>query len=99
MYEGKTARVVCHNDGKGKLQSYEVYAQSPCLDSFMFDECGYGETQEEALEEYRQKFKKALDELNAFAAMLLDTDALPIIPVDCFGKEIEGEDHERQPTR
>ena len=95
----KTARVVCHNDGKGKWQSYEVYAQFPCLDSFLFDERGYGETQEEALEEYRQKFKKALDELNAFAAMLLDTDALPIIPVDCFGKEIEGEDHEREPNR
>ena len=88
-----------HNDGKEKYQSheivmmeddfynhkFEVYSHNP------FDVCGYGETKEEALDDFIRKFKYIMDELRAFETLLLDTNVIidNIVDVDCFGKEIK----------
>jgi hypothetical protein len=79
---------LCHNnDHKEKWQSHSVYVKSP-WDGFQFDDCGYGATQEEAFEDFKQKFYKAKDNLDIFESML-KTDALPFIETDCLGNEIK----------
>lgn len=91
MSTAKTARLVHHDDGKGKWQSHEVYLQYPefseCL--MKFEGRGYGETLEEAFKDFREQYQKALKEAEALATMVLDTDALwPPTEVDCLGKEV-----------
>jgi len=74
-----------YNDGKQKRQSHEVSIieenfYNPKYDVFShnpFDITGYGETEEEALEDFKKKFFYVMDELGAFEAMLIqDSNAL-----------------------
>ena len=85
-----------YDDGKEKSQLHEitireydfynadvnVWSHNP------FDICGYGETKEEAIEDFKKKFRYIMRELKAFEMMLLDTDVITdnIIEVDCEGK-------------
>ena len=41
-----------------------------------FDITGYGSTKEEAIEDFKNKFKYIMNELRAFETMLLDTDII-----------------------
>ena len=52
---------------------------------------GYGATKEEAVEDFKNKFKYVMEELRAFETMLFDTDVITdnIIEVDCMGKPIK----------
>ena len=56
-----------------------------------FDVCGYGATKEEALEDFKRKFKYVIDELKAFETILLHPNIfeIEVVDVDCFGKEIK----------
>ena len=88
-----------HNDGKEKFQSHEIeIRENDFIDSeYMlfshnpFDITGYGATKEEAIEDFKNKFRYIMKELRAFETMLLDTDVITsnIIKVDCFGKDIK----------
>lgn len=88
-----------HNDGKEKFQSHEIeIRENDFIDSeYMlfshnpFDITGYGATKEEAIEDFKNKFRYIMKELRAFETMLLDTDVITdnIIEVDCFGKPIK----------
>ena len=88
-----------HNDGKEKFQSHEIEIRE---DDFInseymlfshnpFDITGYGATKEEAIEDFKNKFKYIMRELKAFEMMLLDTNVITdnIVVVDCFGKPIK----------
>lgn len=74
-----------YDDGKQKWQSheisiieenfynakYDIYSHNP------FDIIGYGETENEALENFKNKFFYVMDELRAFENMLIqDPDVL-----------------------
>lgn len=63
----------------------DVYSHNP------FDVYGYGATKEEAIEDFKNKFRYVMKELKAFETMLLDTDVITdnIIEVDCMGNEIK----------
>ena len=84
------------DDKKGKLQSHEVSiieydfynAEANVWSHNPFDICGYGETKEEAIEDFKKKFRYIMRELKAFEMMLLDTDVITdnIIEVDCEGR-------------
>lgn len=88
-----------YNDGKEQLQSHEIeIREDDFSDSeYMlfshnpFDITGYGETKEEAIEDFKKKFKYIMEELKAFETMLLDTDVVTdnIIEVDCLGRPIK----------
>ena len=62
------------------------------------DLTGYGETKEQAVEDFKRKFRYLLDEWNTFAKLLLDNDVVEneMIEVDCFGEPIDkkGENYE-----
>lgn len=97
-----------HNDdGKQRWQSHEVciaeekdfhnHEYGIFSHNFM-DLAGYGETKNEALEDFKRKFQYLLDEWNAFAKLLLDSDVAEneMIEVDGFGVPIEkGEKYEQ----
>ena len=84
------------DDKKGKSQSHEVAiiehnfynAEANVRSHNPFDLCGYGETKEEAIEDFKKKFRYIMRELKAFEMMLLDTDVITnnIIEVDCEGR-------------
>lgn len=88
-----------HNDGKEKFQSHEIeIRENDFIDlEYMlfshnpFDITGYGATKEEAIEDFKNKFRYIMKELRAFETMLLDTNVITdnIIEVDCFGKPIK----------
>ena len=92
-----------HNDHKEKFQSHEIsIRENGSFDAEVedgvwvwthdpFDITGYGATKEEAIEDFKTKFKYIMKELNAFEAMLLDTDVITdnIVEVDCMGKPIK----------
>lgn len=88
-----------HNDHKERWQSHEISirehdfynAESDVWSHNPFDITGYGATKEEAIEDFKNKFKYVMRELKAFEMMLLDTDVITssIIKVDCFGKDIK----------
>lgn len=90
-----------HDDGKQRWQSHEVgvteqdfYNQEHDIFSHNFmDLTGYGETKEQAVEDFKRKFRYLLDEWNTFAKLLLDSDIAEneMIEVDCFGKPIKKE--------
>lgn len=52
---------------------------------------GYGATKEEAMEDFKNKFKYVMRELKAFETMLFDTDVITdnIVEVDDLGKPIK----------
>ena len=84
-----------YDDGKEKSQSHEVAiiehdfynAYENVWSHNPFDLCGYGETKEEAIEDFKKKFRYIMRELKAFEMMLLDTDVITnnIIEVDRNG--------------
>lgn len=88
-----------YDDGKKKYQSHEIYLLEKALYNSdinifsinPFDICGYGETKEEAFEEFKRKYDYVLNELIAFGKMLFETDVIEndILEVDCFGKPIK----------
>lgn len=51
----------------------------------------YGETKEEALNDFMKKFNYMLDEWQAFANMLNNTNVITdnMLEVDCVGHEVE----------
>ena len=90
-----------YDDGKGKYQSHEVGLKVPHginnqgLCSYIeydFSEItGYGETKEEALNDFMKKFNYMLDECQAFAHMLNETNVITdnMLEVDCTGHEVK----------
>ena len=90
-----------YNDGKEKHQSHEVSLKVPhginskrfnAYIEYDFSEItGYGETKEEALNDFMNKFNYMLDEWQAFANMLNDTNVITdnILEVDCTEHEIK----------
>ena len=90
--------MIYHNDHKKKFQSHEISlrehdffnAEAMVFSHNPFDVVGYGATKEEAIENFKNKFKYIMREWKAFEMMLLDTDEIidNIIEVDCMGKEI-----------
>ena len=89
-----------HNDGKEKFQSHEISirendffsnAEMDVWSHDPFDIVGYGATKEEAIEDFKNKFKYIMKELKAFEEMLLNTDVITnnIIEVDCVGKPVK----------
>lgn len=92
-------KMAYHDDGKQKWQSHEIYLKE---DDFYnsefavfshdpFEIIGYGETKEEAIEDFKKRFQYVMNEWKAFEKMLLDTDIITdnIVIVDCFGREIK----------
>lgn len=87
-----------YDDGKNNFQSHEIsikeqyfYNEKYDVTSYnVFSLIGYGETKEEALEDYKKKFSYVMDELRAFEWMLFETDLLKnsIVEVDATGNEI-----------
>ena len=88
--------LIHYDDSKEKSQSHEVAiieydfynAYENVWSHNPFDLCGYGETKEEAIEDFKKKFRYIMRELKAFEMMLLDTDVITdnIIEVDCEGR-------------
>lgn len=78
------------NDGKGKWQSHEIYADGYKY-GFEFDTIipGYGQDAKEAFYEYRENFKKHIEELQKFYnENLNEFDARKLIEVDWSGKPV-----------
>ena len=98
---GAMIQLTHYDDGKGKYQSHEVSLKVPHgvnnkkLNSYIeydFSEItGYGETKEEALNDFMKKFNYMLDEWQAFANMLNNTNVITnnMLEVDCVGHEVE----------
>lgn len=82
-----------YNDGKGKWQSHEVSMTDKTdfgLEDFDFASIyGYGETYEEALEDFKRAFDEKWQRLKYFEKTLFETDVLIPIEVDCCKKEIK----------
>ena len=88
-----------YDDHKEKWQSHEISirehdfynAEVDVWSHNPFDITGYGATKEEAIEDFKNKFKYIMRELKAFEMMLLDTNVITdnIVVVDCFGKPIK----------
>lgn len=87
------ATIVCYNDGKEEHDSFRAsfkYDGSYYGNVIRLDDIyGYGFTQEEAIEDLRKNTSKAFDDLQALVKMFLETDALPVRPVDCFFNYID----------
>ena len=72
--------LIHYDDSKEKSQSHEVAiieydfynAYENVWSHNPFDLCGYGETKEEAIEDFKKKFRYIMRELNTFEMMLLD---------------------------
>ena len=87
--------LIHYDDSKEKSQSHEVTiiehdfynAEANIWSHNPFDLYGYGETKEEAIEDFRKKFRYIMRELKAFEVMLLDTDIITdnIMEVDRNG--------------
>lgn len=78
-------RLSHYNDGKEKSQSHEVTisdvnrsynAEHDIFSLNPFDITGYGATQEEALENFKEKIDYVLREWRAFEKMLFETDVV-----------------------
>lgn len=91
--------MIYHNDHKEKWQSHEISirehdfynAEADLFSHDPFDITGYGATKEEAIEDFKNKFKYIMREWKAFEMMLLDTDHITdgIIEVNCFRNPIK----------
>lgn len=92
-------KLAYHNDGKQKWQSHEIYLKEDSFCNYEFDVWshdpfdiyGYGETKEEALENFKKKFQYIMNEWKAFETILLNPNVfqIEIVNVDCLGKEIK----------
>lgn len=91
--------MIYYNDHKEKWQSHEISirehdfynAEADVWSHDPFDITGYGATKEEAIKDFKNKFKYIMREWKAFEMMLLDTDQITdgIIEVDCFRNPIK----------
>ena len=87
--------LIHYDDSKEKSQShavsiieYDFYnAKANVWSHNPFDIFGYGATKEEAIEDFKKKFRYIMRELKAFEMMLLDTDVITdnIMEVDRNG--------------
>lgn len=87
------------NDGKEKSQSHEISIKEEDFYNSEYDVfshnpfyiTGYGETKEDALEDFKKKFDYIMRELKAFEILLHETDLLEsnIVNVDCFKHSIK----------
>lgn len=84
-----------YNDGKDKLCSHEIglaneYRYIEYINAFRYNPyevIGCGNTKEEALEDFKNKFQYLMNELNAFSRTLFETN-VATVDIDCFGKKI-----------
>ena len=93
--------LIHHDDGKQKWKSHEVGIAEKDFYNHEYDIfshnfmnlAGYGETRNEALEDFKKKCQYLLNEWNAFAKLLLDSDIVEneMIEVNCFGEPIKKE--------
>ena len=73
-----------HDDGKQKYQSHEIHirehgfynAEANVSTLNPFDLYGYGETKEEAIEDFINKFKCVMKELKLLEITLIHTDEI-----------------------
>ena len=90
-----------YDDGKGNFRSHEVSVETPhcvwnddlndLIEYELTNIIGYGETEEEALHDFMNKFNYMLDEWQAFAHMLNETNVITdnMLEVDCAGHEVK----------
>lgn len=85
--------MVHYDDGKGKWQSHEIRIRDarqftwPDVDPFNI--IGYGETKEEALRDFAEKFVQCLDVFLAYKTLLLEAgNEINMTEVDCCGNAI-----------
>lgn len=87
--------LVCyHDDGKERFESHEIYVNYPHSMDFDTDCSGYGPTVEDALDEWKKRFKEKFEKFKEFADTVESITVDDLICVDCFGiplkkKEIE----------
>lgn len=100
MSNAKYLKLVHHDDKKVKSESHEIYLKeehfyyNPNHGLFshnLLDVKGYGETKEEALEDFKRKMNYLFKEYKEIEKMLFETDTLTdnIVEVDWSGKEIK----------
>lgn len=73
-----------YDDGKGKWQSHEISIAEDQFANFdlgiyshdFSDIIGFGETKEEALDDFIRKFEYLLDEWKVFASLLLESNVV-----------------------
>ena len=87
-------KIAHYNDGKEKWQSHSCFLFNDADKYFNFDLTsihGYGETQEEAIENLKKELDYYFRELHALEKMLYETDVLDndVVEVDCLGRKIE----------
>ena len=90
-------KLVHHDDEKQKYQSHEIYFKIKDFYNFEYevfsydisDIKGYGETKEEALEDFKKKVRYLLNQYKELEKLLFEQNELTdnITEVDCFGKE------------
>ena len=77
--------LVHFNDGKGKWQSHEIFVKdnnnfyNSEFDVFShnpFDITGYGETKDDALNDFKKKFDYIMKELKVFETFLYETNLI-----------------------
>lgn len=92
-------KLVWHDDGKKKCNSFEVYCKEADfyradLDLYSrnpFEIMGYGATKEEATVDFTQKLEWVVKEWNAVLRLITETDYFErqgMVEVDYCGKEI-----------
>lgn len=80
-------RLVHYDDGKGTDKSHEVYLQYYEEDESA--DSGFGATAEEAYENFKKEFLKAMNRAKNINDAYLETNALwPPIEVDDYGRDI-----------
>ena len=93
-------KLAYHDDGKHKYQSHEIYLKddkqiynvnTEMCGYDILDLRGYGNSKEEAYEDFKKKAKYLFNELRELEKMIFETDELTnnVIKVDCFGEEIK----------
>lgn len=81
-----------YNDGKEKRQSHEVSFGEYCeytkkISSPELSFSGYGETYDEALEDFKRQLRDVRDDLSDFIE-LLDKNQLQPVKIDCVNKVV-----------
>lgn len=85
-----------YDDGKGKFQSHEISIHTMGLnrlddvDVDLFG--GYGETKEEAIEDFKSHFNEWMKSLIEFQQRINsgDPDVIKTVETDCLGHILEG---------
>lgn len=83
------AMIKCHNDGKGKLQSYEIYINDENCNILEIIPSGYGSTKEEALKEYIYNLIVYMNTIVRFAIEIFPNMLENISMVDYSGKPFD----------